>query len=268
MTSHPAWPRTQDERLPTTSHLSPESRAHRSAAAVKAFTSCELARESAKRAATEHTSGQTGSARSCTTPATCMESTCMQWCVCGVVEHHDVKEKVRCDLSHVSRLSLAFLAFPLTFIAFFLVFLTCYVGRFYGADPATAGRTIVCPGLCTRRRGRRRQARRTRHDAHRPNENEERKNQEERERPQKNGPPTGSLILVSLCGVTVTANKLANLPSGFKSKKTSPDLKLLISMPRSARFAALVPRYLVPMMALALSLLLSMPTLSAAAPAE
>ena len=28
----------------------------------------------------------------------------------------------------------------------------------------------------------------------------------------KHGPPTGSLILVSFCGVTVTANKLANLP--------------------------------------------------------
>ena len=49
----------------------------------------------------------------------------------------------------------------------------------------------------------------------RPIENEERKNQEERERPpqkQKHGPPTGSLILMSPCGVTVTANKLANLP--------------------------------------------------------
>ena len=42
-------------------------------------------------------------------------------------------------------------------------------------------------------------------------QNEERKNQEERERPpeEKNGPPTGSLTLMSL---TVTANKLANLP--------------------------------------------------------
>ena len=26
------------------------------------------------------------------------------------------------------------------------------------------------------------------------------------------GPPTGSLILMSFCGVTATANKLANLP--------------------------------------------------------
>ena len=29
------------------------------------------------------------------------------------------------------------------------------------------------------------------------------------------GPPTGSLVLVSFCGVTVTANKLANLPIGL-----------------------------------------------------
>ena len=28
----------------------------------------------------------------------------------------------------------------------------------------------------------------------------------------EHGPPTGSLILMPFCGVTVTANKLANLP--------------------------------------------------------
>ena len=55
--------------------------------------------------------------------------------------------------------------------------------------------------------------RRTRHDAHRPNENEERKNQlESKTPPNKHGPPTGGLTLMSFCGVTVTANKLANLP--------------------------------------------------------
>ena len=51
---------------------------------------------------------------SCTTPPTCMES--MQWCVRGVVEHHDVKEKakvfVRCDLSHDSHLFPCFSDFP------------------------------------------------------------------------------------------------------------------------------------------------------------
>ena len=73
-----------------------------------------------------------------------------------------------------------------------------------------------------------------RHDAHRPNENEERKNQEERERPpkkthKKHGPPTGSLILISFCGVTVTANILANLPT-----KSLPSRKLNTCRSRSA----------------------------------
>ena len=58
-----------------------------------------------------------------------MES--MQWCVCGVVEHHDVKEKakifVRCDLSHVSYLFPCFSGFPPQFCHIFIVFVTCFV---------------------------------------------------------------------------------------------------------------------------------------------
>ena len=86
-----------------------------------------------------------------------MES--MQWCVCGVVEHHDVKEKakifVRCDLSHVSYLFPCFSGFPPQFCHIFLVFLTCCVCKthpgFYliwagpiiiWASPAPARRAI------------------------------------------------------------------------------------------------------------------------------
>ena len=57
---------------------------------------------------------------SCIAPPTCMES--MHWCVCGVVEQHDVKKRRR---STSGAIFLTFCSFSLAFLAFPLNVVTC-----------------------------------------------------------------------------------------------------------------------------------------------